>query len=321
MMVEYENTLKSEIPQTCQGMRADKALALVFPQYSRSTLQKWLKQGLVVIDDEVPAQRDQVQGGELVELVVPQIKQTIWRAQSMELNIVYEDDQILVINKPAGLVVHPGAGNPDGTLVNGLLHHYPKLSELPRAGIVHRLDKDTTGLMLVARTESSRLELIRQLAQRTLQRTYLAVVQGVPIAGGVIDAAIGRDPHDRRRMMVSTTGKPALTHYRVQQRFRRHALLCCKLDTGRTHQIRVHMKHIGFPLVGDPIYGGRRQLPPRAGEAMRTALSEFSRQALHAAKLAVVHPGTGRGQEWSAPMPLDLQMLVDNLERDAVNSK
>ncbi len=300
-------------------MRLDKALAVLFPQYSRSTLQKWLKQGLVVIDDELPAQRDQVQGGEMVELVVPEIEPVAWLAQPIKLNIVYEDQQILVVNKPAGLIVHPGAGNPDGTLLNGLLNYDAHLSELPRAGIVHRLDKDTTGLMIVARTESARLKLIRQLAQHTLQRTYAAVVQGVPVAGGMINACIGRDPHDRRRMTISSTGKPALTHYRVERRFRQHALLRCALATGRTHQIRVHMKHIGHPVVGDPVYGGRKRLPANAGDALRSALLGFSRQALHAAKLAITHPASGARLEWSVPMPIDMQTLVKVLQQDAAS--
>lgn len=317
MVADSDDTLKSEIPHACQGMRTDKALAVLFPQYSRSTLQKWLKQGLVVIDDEVPGQRDQVQGGENVELMVPQMEPAAWSPQPMALAIVHEDEQILVIDKPAGLIVHPGAGNADGTLVNGLLHYDPGLAALPRAGVVHRLDKDTTGLMVVARTEPARLALIRQLAQRSVRRIYAAVVQGVPVAGGVIDEPIGRDLHDRRRMTVAAGGKPAVTHYRVEQRFRCHALLRCRLDTGRTHQIRVHMKHIDHPLVGDRTYGGRPRLPPNPGDELRAVLREFPRQALHARELSLDHPLTGARCDWSSPLPADLGLLIDVLARDA----
>lgn len=321
MTVENKNILKSEIPHSCQGMRVDKALAALFPEYSRSTLQKWLKQGLIVVDDEVPGQRDQVQGGEFVELVVPQSDAVTWLAQPIALTIVYEDEHLLVIDKPAGLIVHPGAGNPDGTLVNGLLNYDAKLAALPRAGIVHRLDKDTTGLMVVARSELARLALIRQLARRSLQRIYLAVVHGVPVAGGEIDEPIGRDPRDRRRMTVSATGKTAVTHYRIEQRFRFHALIRCQLDTGRTHQIRVHMKHIGYPLVGDPVYGGRNRLPPDPSDELRAALRGFSRQALHAQKLVIKHPTTGVHLDWSAPLPADLSELVNVLAQDAQHGR
>lgn len=317
MTVKYDNILKSEVPHSCQGMRMDKALAVLFPEYSRSTLQKWLKQGLIVIDNEVPGQRDQVQGGEFVELAVPPSAAVAWLPQPIPLAIVYEDDHLLVINKPAGLIVHPGAGNPDGTLVNGLLNYDEKLADLPRAGIVHRLDKGTTGLMVVARSEPARLGLIGQLAKRSLQRTYLGVVQGVPVSGGDIDEPIGRDHHDRRRMMVSATGKPAVTHYRMEQRFRLHALLRCQLDTGRTHQIRVHLKHIGYPLVGDPTYGGRNRLPPNSSDELREVLRGFSRQALHAKRLVIKHPLTGEHLEWSAPLPVDMAELVKILAQDA----
>ncbi len=317
MVVANNKSVKSEIPLDCEGMRVDKALAVLFPDYSRSTMQKWIKQGLIVVDEEIPSQRDRVQGGERVELAVPEARAVEWQAAQIDLNIVYEDEHILVLNKPAGLVVHPGAGNPDGTLVNGLLHHDNSLSALPRAGIVHRLDKDTSGLMVVAHTEPARLDLIRQLAQRTLGRTYLAAIHGAPVAGGSIDEPIGRDRHDRRRMTVQTGGKPAITHYRIQQRYRAHTLLRCKLESGRTHQIRVHLKHIGFPLIGDPVYGGRGRLPPKASDDLRAALRDFPRQALHSWKLALMHPHSGKEMKWQAPLPDDMAALCQVLSTDA----
>ena len=316
MNVANNKSMISEIPLACEGMRMDKALAVLFPDYSRSTIQKWIKQGLIVVDEEIPSQRDRVQGGERVELVIPEVQAVDWQPARIDLTIVFEDEHILVVNKPAGLVVHPGAGNPDGTLVNGLLHHNNKLSALPRAGIVHRLDKDTSGLLVVAYTESARLDLIRQLAHRTVGRTYLAAVQGVPVAGGTIDEPIGRDRYDRRRMTVQTSGKPATTHYRVEQRYRTHALLRCNLESGRTHQIRVHLKHIGFPLIGDPIYGGRGRLPPKSGEDLRAVLQGFGRQALHAWKLMLIHPYTGEEMRWQLPLPDDMAGLCRILSAD-----
>ncbi len=302
-------------------MRVDKVLALLFPDYSRTALQKWLKDGLVLVDDEIPSQRDKVQGGEQIELVVPAEQNTDWQPEPMALVLLHEDEDLLIVDKPAGLVIHPGAGNPDGTLVNGLLHYDLRLAGLPRAGIVHRLDKDTTGVLAVARNEPARLNLIRQLAKRTVRRSYLALVQGLPVSGGSIDEPIGRDQHDRRRMTVSTYGKPAITHYRIEQRFRSHALLRCELETGRTHQIRVHLRHIGYPLLGDPVYGGRSRLPPRTDDTVRMALRGFSRQALHAEKLALKHPNTGQEMEWMAPMPEDMaklcRILMDDTEKMA----
>lgn len=311
-----ENRLRRVLPPECEGLRLDKALALVFPDYSRSSLQRWLKQGLIVVDEEIPSQRERVHGGEQVDLVVPEIQAVAWGPEPVAVDVVHEDEHLLVINKPAGLVVHPGAGNPGGTLVNGLLYRDPSLSGLPRAGVVHRLDKDTTGLMVVARSESARLDLIEQLSNRTLGRSYLGVVQGVPVSGGRIDEPIGRDRHDRRRMVVAAAGKPAVTNYRVEARYRVHALLRCKLESGRTHQIRVHMRHVGYPLVGDPVYGGRSRLPPEPIEGLRETLQGFRRQALHACALRLRHPGTGQDVEWQAPMPDDMARLCRVLARD-----
>ena len=316
MVSEIDKTLNSEVPNSCCGMRVDKVLAFLFPDYSRTALQKWLKDGLVLVDDEIPSQRDKVQGGEHIELVVPAEQNTDWQPESMALVLLYEDNDLLIVDKPAGLIVHPGAGNPNGTLVNGLLGYDSRLASLPRAGIVHRLDKGTTGVLAVARNEPSRLNLIRQLANRRVRRSYLALVQGVPVSGGSIDEPIGRDQRDRRRMAVSTTGKPAITHYRIEQRFRSHALLRCELETGRTHQIRVHLRHIGYPLLGDPIYGARSRLPPRTKDTVRKALQNMSRQALHAEKLVLEHPSTGQEMEWKAPVPEDMATLCRILRED-----
>ena len=317
MVTKSDKTLISEVPHSCIDMRVDKVLALLFPDYSRTTLQKWLKEGLVLVDDEVPNQRDKVQGGENIELVVPAEQKADWQPEPMDLALIYEDDDLLIVNKPAGLVVHPGAGNLNGTLVNGLLDYDNHLASLPRAGIVHRLDKGTSGVLVVARNEPARLNLIRQLAKRSVRRSYQAVVQGVPVSGGAVDEPIGRDQHDRRRMTVAATGKPAITHYRVEQRFRSHALLRCELKTGRTHQIRVHLRHIGYPLLGDPVYGGRSRIPPGANDNLRMTLQRFKRQALHAEKLVLLHPSTGREMKWVTQMPEDMAELCRLLVQDA----
>lgn len=236
--------------------------------------------------------------------------------QAIPLTVVHEDDQVLVIDKPAGLVVHPAAGNPDGTLLNALLHHWPELVAVPRAGIVHRLDKDTSGLMVVARTLAAQTALVEQLQARTVSREYDAVVTGVMTAGGSVDAPIGRHPKDRKRQAVTVNGKPAVTHYRVVERYRGHTHVRCRLETGRTHQIRVHLAHRRFPLVGDPVYGGRLKLPAGAVEPLKEILREFPRQALHARKLAFDHPGSGERVEFRAALPDDMLMLIDYLRDD-----
>ena len=309
--------LRGNVPESFAGERVDKALARLFPDHSRSAIQRWLKSGLVLVDDEVPSQRDRLQGGEWVEIAVPPAPDREWQAQAMALDLVYQDADILVINKPPGLVVHPGAGNADGTLLNGLLYLDRALAALPRAGIVHRLDKDTSGLMVVARTERARMALIEQLAAHHVHRVYDALVVGRVIAGGDIDQPIGRDPHDRRRMTVHARGKPARTRYRVERRFRDHTLLDCRLETGRTHQIRVHLRHAGFPIVGDPVYGGRLRIPGGATEELRRVLEGFRRQALHARELSLRHPASGEQLRWCQAMPGDMQQLVEVLARDA----
>ncbi len=299
------------------GSRLDQALAQLFPQYSRSRLQQWIKQGAVKVDHAVLRPRDAVHGGEDIELDVELEAAPEVRAEAIALDIVFEDEQILVVNKPPGLVVHPAAGNWEGTLQNALLHHCPELAVLPRSGIVHRLDKDTSGLMVVAKTLEAHKQLIDQLQARTVNREYLALVQGRVIAGGTVEGNIGRHPVDRKRMAVVAGGKPAVTHYRVAERFRHHTLLRVKLETGRTHQIRVHMAHIRHPILGDPVYGGRLRLPAGASEAFQETLRRFKRQALHAASLGLRHPATGEVLEWEAPLPEDMARLIGALHADA----
>ena len=295
------------IPAALGGLRFDQALARMFPQYSRNRLQAWLKAGHITLDGKRAEARQAIAGGERIMLEPPPVPDAAApRAQRMPLKIVHEDSDILVIDKQAGLVVHPGAGQPDGTLMNGLLAHAPRLAAVPRAGIVHRLDKDTSGLLVVAKTVEAQADLVRQLAERSVRRIYLAVVQGDPPASGVIDAPMGRDPRSRVRMAVLHRGKPARTSYRVVERFGHAALVECRLDTGRTHQIRVHLQHIRHPLVGDAVYrrGTRHGTP-------------FARQALHAAELTLTHPRTRKVMTWRAPLPRDMKRLLEALRKDA----
>lgn len=298
------------------GQRVDKALSVLCEGHSRSTIQAWIKDGLVLMDDEHPKQKDKVFGGELIELTVPEIRQGEWEAQDIPLDIVYEDTHMLVINKPSGWVVHPGAGNPDMTLLNSLLFHYPENRALARAGIVHRLDKDTSGLMVVAKSETARLGLTSQLVDHSLHREYLALVNGRIISGNTVDEPIARDNNDRRKMAVNMMGKEAVTHYRVDQRYRNHTLLRVQLETGRTHQIRVHMTHLGFPLVGDPVYGRRLGIPGDCAPEFEAQLRSFKRQALHATRIEYAHPISGEHQAWERALPADMQALVDGCEID-----
>ena len=309
--------LHGEIPPSCAGMRLDQALAQLFDEYSRSRLSQWLKAGQVRVNGQQLRGRDKVWGGEQVEIHAELEEQTDWQAEAIPLDIVYEDEQLIVINKPAGLVVHPAAGNPAGTLVNALLHHDASLNMVPRAGIVHRIDKDTSGLLVVARTLPAQKSLVEQLQAHSLLREYQAVVTGVLTAGGTVDAAVGRHPVQRKRMAVIPSGKPAVTHYRVMERFRAHSLIGCRLETGRTHQIRVHMAHSHHPLVGDPVYGGRLRLPKGCNEALTESLRHFHRQALHAARLGLVHPASGKSVEWEAVLPADMVSLLAALHADA----
>jgi 23S rRNA pseudouridine1911/1915/1917 synthase len=305
------------IPDELAGSRLDLALAQMFPDYSRSRLKAWLVDGAVLVDGQQLRPRDKVDGGERVELTISPEVAVRSAPQPIDLDVAYEDEALLVINKPAGLVVHPGAGNPSGTLMNGLLHHEPRLEELPRAGIIHRIDKDTTGLLLVAKTLPAHTALVRDLAEREISRRYLAICGGVLTGGGKINAPIGRHPTDRTRMTVVSNGKPAVTHYIVKERFRGHTFIDISLETGRTHQIRVHFAHKRRPLVGDPVYGGRLALPKGATPALIDALRTFRRQALHAAELRLKHPVSGEELAVDAPIPADLAELLAIMRKDA----
>jgi 23S rRNA pseudouridine1911/1915/1917 synthase len=302
------------IQQSLGGLRLDQALSKSLPDYSRSRLQGWIKEGLVLVDGQPANAKQKVWGGERVE-VKPQPKpeESAFKAQDISLPIVYEDAHILVINKPAGMVVHPAAGNWEGTLLNALLHYAPQLKDLPRAGIVHRLDKDTSGLLVVAKTIAAQTSLVRQLQARTVKREYRAIVWGEVWQNGTVETQIGRHPHARTKMAVTRVGgKPAITHYEVLERFAVHTYLRCRLETGRTHQIRVHMQHLGAPLVGDPVYGMRGIVPNKAiTPTLREALGQFRRQALHAARLGLIHPATGEAMEWQAELPEDMKMLLE----------
>ncbi|MFI0377526.1 MAG: 23S rRNA pseudouridine(1911/1915/1917) synthase RluD [Candidatus Thiodiazotropha sp.] len=305
------------IPEEYAGSRLDQVLSDQFPEFSRSRLQHWIKLGLVELDGRPCKAKQRIRGGELINLrPIPQ-DEVEAEAQAIEIDLVYEDEHLLVINKPAGLVMHPAAGNPDGTLLNGLLHHHRPLQQIPRAGIVHRLDKETSGLLVVAKTLQSQHALVGQLQARSVKREYLAIVQGEMIAGGTVDAPIGRHPVNRLRMTVHETGKHAVTHYRIEQRFRAHTLLRVRLETGRTHQIRVHMRHIRHPLLGDPLYGGRLKLPSAINDELAAAIKGFRRQALHATRLELIHPETGEQVAWEAQVPADMQQLIDLLAEDA----
>jgi len=299
------------------GYRLDQALAELVPDYSRSRLQQWIKAGGVTVDDRVPKTRERVHGGETVLIAAEITAETASLPEAIPLDVIYEDAALLVINKPAGLVVHPAAGNPAGTLLNALLHHDAALAHLPRAGIVHRLDKETSGLLVVARSLTAHKKLVAALQARQVRREYLAVVNTVLTAGGTVDAPIGRHPVDRKRMAVVGGGKEAVTHYRVMERFRAHTLLQLQLETGRTHQIRVHMAHLRCPVTGDPVYGGRLQIPRGAGEALASALRGFRRQALHAWRLELAHPDSAAPMAWEAPLPADMARLIDILRADA----
>ena len=298
------------------GQRLDQVSAAVFSDYSRSRLQQWIREGRVLVDGQLRRPRDKVYAGEHLLLRASFEPQVPCAPEPIPLDLVYEDDHLLVVNKPAGLVVHPAAGNPDGTLQNALLHHDPNLVDLPRAGIVHRLDKDTTGLMVVAKTAAAHKTLVEALQARDIKREYRALVVGKPTAGGKVEAPIGRHPTKRTRMAVVSTGKHAVTHYRIAERFRIHTLLEVNLETGRTHQIRVHMAHIHYPLVGDPVYGGRLKLPTTADEHTRQMLQSFRRQALHAYRLGLRHPASGEPMQWQADMPGDMQALLECLRQD-----
>ncbi|MGF7243449.1 23S rRNA pseudouridine1911/1915/1917 synthase [Pseudomonas oryzihabitans] len=308
--------LNAEVPYELGGQRLDQVAAQLFAEHSRSRLAAWIKDGSLTVDGAVLRPRDTVHGGARLALRAEREAQGEWVAQDIELDIVYEDDHLLVLDKPAGLVVHPAAGHADGTLLNALLHHVPGLESVPRAGIVHRLDKDTTGLMVVAKTLEAHTHLVAQLQARSVSRIYEAVVAGVIVAGGTVNAPIGRHSQRRQQMAVIAGGKPAVSHYRVLERFRAYTHTRVKLETGRTHQIRVHMTHVGFPLVGDPVYGGRFKIPPATNPTLIKTLREFPRQALHARFLELDHPVTGERLRWESSLPEDFVWLLDLLRQD-----
>ena len=306
--------LSAQVPIQMSGKRFDQIASELFPDFSRSRLQSWIKDGQLKVDGRTAKPKDKLIGNELLELKAELEAQGDWEPEEITLDIVHEDDDLIIINKQAGLVVHPAAGNYTGTLVNALLNHIPGLINLPRAGIVHRLDKETTGLMVIAKTLEAHTDLVEQLADRTVSREYEAVAVGAMTGGGTVDAPMGRHPIQRKLMAVlSAGGKRAVTHYRVAKRYPSHTHIRVKLETGRTHQIRVHMAHIGHALVGDQTYGNRFKIPKGANQHLIDTLKGFPRQALHAFKLGLEHPGTGEYTEWTAPLPADFLNLLDAL--------
>ncbi|MGH8029248.1 MAG: 23S rRNA pseudouridine(1911/1915/1917) synthase RluD [Arenimonas sp.] len=319
--VETE-TLHAPVPEHLAGRRFDQALAEMFPEFSRSRLSEWIKTGAARLGGEQVRPRDPVHDGQQVTLVVERTIETQAEAEAIPLTVAYEDEDVLVIDKPAGLVVHPGAGNPRGTLVNALLHFDPRMAALPRAGIVHRLDKDTSGLMVVARSLRAHAALVEQLSERLVHRQYVAVVVGSMIAGGSVRAPIGRHPTDRVRQAIAAEGqgRDAVTHYRVRERFRAHTVVECRLETGRTHQIRVHMAHVKHPIVGDPLYGGSFRLPKAASPEFTEALRGFRRQALHAETLEFAHPVGGAPVRVQSPVAQDMVDLIGIMRDDTARN-
>jgi 23S rRNA pseudouridine1911/1915/1917 synthase len=309
-------THRIELPLELAGRRLDQALAQLLPQYSRTRIQQWIDAGAVLVNGLVPRARDVVTGGETAAVEARLDEQTDIAAEKLPLDIVHQDASVIVLNKAPGFVVHPGAGNREHTLQNALLAHDAKLRRVPRAGLVHRIDKDTSGLLVVARTLEAHTALVAALAAHEIEREYLAVCTGAMTGGGSIDEPIGRHRTQRTKMAVRSDGRAAVTHYRIEKRFRAHTLARVRLETGRTHQIRVHLAHVGYPIVGDPVYGGRRRLPAGASIALKAALEGFHRQALHAARLSFEHPKSGKPVVYDAPLPADLAGLLDALERD-----
>ena len=311
-----EDCLEARVPIQCHGMRLDQVAAELFPDYSRNRLATWIKEGRLTVDGRTVKPRDKATASAQVTLMVTDEPVIDWQPQSLPLDIIFEDEHILVVNKPAGVVVHPAAGHADGTLVNALLAHAPELDALPRGGIVHRLDKETSGIMFVARSTLAHKSLVAQLSERTVSRTYCAVCTGALTGGGKIDAPIDRHPTARTKMAVVADGKPAVTHYRIAHRFKHYTQLQVNLETGRTHQIRVHMAHRKWPLIGDPVYGGRQRVPAGASELLMSTLRGFPRQALHAQALEFEHPASGDWMEFETDPPDDLVNLLEVLESE-----
>ncbi|MEQ8516417.1 MAG: 23S rRNA pseudouridine(1911/1915/1917) synthase RluD [Chromatocurvus sp.] len=314
--------LSATADEVAPGERLDQVAARLFPDYSRSRLQAWIRDGALTVDGALLRPREKVAAGARLQLSAQLEDAVGWQAQAIGLDIVYEDESILVLNKPAGLVVHPAAGHHDGTLVNALINHHAAMSQLPRGGIVHRLDKDTSGIMVAAKTLQAHAHLVAQLQARTVGRVYDAVCVGAMTGGATVDAPIGRHPRQRKKMaVVPEGGKPAVTHYRVARRFGHHTHVTVRLETGRTHQIRVHLSHRHYPLVGDPVYGGRPRVPAGASQRLVDALRAFPRQALHARELHLVHPRSGEDSVFDCPLPADMSGLLALLaEEDPVNS-
>ena len=311
-----EDYLEALVPIKCHGMRLDQVAAELFPDYSRNRIATWIKEGRLMVDGRTVKPRDKATASAQVTLMVTHEPVIDWQPQRLPLDIIFEDEHILVVNKPAGVVVHPAAGHADGTLVNALLAHAPELDALPRGGIVHRLDKETSGIMFVARTSLAHKSLVAQLSERTVSRTYCAVCTGALTGGGKIDAPIDRHPTARTKMAVVADGKPAVTHYRIAHRFKHYTQLQVNLETGRTHQIRVHMAHRKWPLIGDPVYGGRQRVPAGASDLLISTLRGFPRQALHAQALEFEHPASGDWMEFETDLPDDLVNLLEVLERE-----
>jgi len=301
------------VPPLHAKMRLDKSLSILFPAYSRARLKKWLLAGEILVDAKQMEPSDKLKGGEEITINVYYSESSDWQAEAVPLDIVFEDEHLLIINKCANLVVHPAAGNHSGTLVNGLLHYLPANGELPRAGIVHRLDKDTTGLLIIAKTLECHTKLVAMLQERTIERRYAAIVLGEIIARGTVDKPMGRSPRDRLKMAVVSGGRTAVTHYRVEEKFKAYTLLDVSLETGRTHQIRVHMAFIKHPIVGDKVYGGRPRLPKYASKQLISSLQGFTRQALHARELRFIHPMTDDNMHFVAGLPDDMQALLQVL--------
>lgn len=304
------------VPDERAGTRIDQLLAEFFPEFSRSRLQNWIKQGLVEVDGNSCRAKDKARGGESVVLRPLLVEEVEDAPEEMDLDLIYEDEAVIIVNKAVGLVMHPAAGNPKGTLLNGLLNHHPPLKSVPRAGIVHRLDKDTSGLLVVAKTLQAQNSLVQQLQERSVKREYRALAQGIVVSGGTIDKPIGRHPANRLRMAVVVNGKQAVTHYRVLQRFQAFTYLQVHLETGRTHQIRVHMSHIHHPLLGDQLYGGRQKIPAGISQETVDALRQFKRQALHATRLELIHPTSGKSLAWEVPPPEDMQHILTLLNQN-----
>ncbi|MFX4229088.1 MAG: 23S rRNA pseudouridine(1911/1915/1917) synthase RluD [Porticoccaceae bacterium] len=307
--------LEEQVPEYLDGQRSDIVASDLFPDYSRSRLQSWIKDGSLLVDGEQVRSKDRLIAGQHLRLQVQPDLQERWLPEDIPLTILFEDEHLLVVDKPVGMVVHPAAGNPDGTLLNALLHHAPETGNVPRAGIIHRIDKDTSGLLVVAKTVEAQTSLVRQLQKRTVKREYFCVAEGQFTAGSTIEAPVGRHPRSRLKMAVVTNGKPAVTHYRIEERFFGHTLLRVQLETGRTHQIRVHMEHIKHPLVGDQLYGGRAKVPAGISKELREYLRAFPRQALHAAQLTLTHPASGEVMSWQSPLPEDIRQLLDHLRK------